>query len=106
MLPDRDLFIHHGGNNSFCEALFFGLPSLVIPYAWDDHDNALRADQTGVGHRVLRADLGESSIHDMLHNLLNDQGMKKRLSDNAKFLQSRNGTNRAVTRIIQVLEDT
>ncbi|MGO4840246.1 glycosyltransferase, partial [Rhizobiaceae sp. 2RAB30] len=49
-----DLFIHHGGNNSFCEALRFGVPSLVMPYCWDGHDNALRAEETSVGRRLHR----------------------------------------------------
>ena len=52
-----DLFIHHGGNNSFCEALRFGVPSLVMPYCWDGHDNARRAGETGVGRRLDRARL-------------------------------------------------
>ena len=50
-----DLFIHHGGNNSFCEALRFGVPSLIMPYCWDGHDNARRAGETGVGRHLDRS---------------------------------------------------
>jgi hypothetical protein len=28
-------FIHHGGNNSFNEALYFGKPAIIMPYCWD-----------------------------------------------------------------------
>ncbi|RVD16769.1 glycosyl transferase family 1, partial [Mesorhizobium sp. M7A.F.Ca.ET.027.02.1.1] len=38
VVAKSDLFIHHGGNNSFCEALRFGVPSLIMPYCWDGHD--------------------------------------------------------------------
>ena len=31
VVEQASLFIHHGGNNSFCEALYFGVPSLVMP---------------------------------------------------------------------------
>ncbi|WP_255014403.1 glycosyltransferase [Roseovarius sp. M141] len=44
------LVIHHGGNNSFCEALYHGVPSLVMPYCWDGHDNAQRAQAARVGN--------------------------------------------------------
>ncbi len=55
VVANCDLFIHHGGNNSFCEALYFGVPSLIMPYCWDGHDNAQRAVETGVGLRLDRA---------------------------------------------------
>ena len=55
VVAECDLFIHHGGNNSFCEALSFGVPSLIMPYCWDGHDNAQRAAETGVGLRLDRA---------------------------------------------------
>ncbi|RUU51479.1 glycosyl transferase family 1, partial [Mesorhizobium sp. M7A.T.Ca.TU.009.01.1.1] len=54
VVAKSDLFIHHGGNNSFCEALRFGVPSLIMPYCWDGHDNARRAGETRVGDHIGR----------------------------------------------------
>ena len=61
VVAKSDLFIHHGGNNSFCEALRFGVPSLIMPYCWDGHDNARRAGETGVGRHLDRANWTPSS---------------------------------------------
>ncbi len=62
VVAQSDLFIHHGGNNSFCEALYFGIPSLVMPYCWDGHDNAMRAEMTGTGRRLRRSDWTEEDL--------------------------------------------
>ena len=69
-----DLFIHHGGNNSFCEALYFGVPSLIMPYCWDGHDNAQRAVETGVGLRLDRASWTPAELSSAIASLLGDQG--------------------------------
>ncbi|WDU64067.1 hypothetical protein LRS56_06025 [Pseudomonas poae] len=53
-LKECQLFIHHGCNNRFCEALYFDLPPLIIPYCWDGHDNAARAGEVGVGRYLSR----------------------------------------------------
>ena len=81
--PDADLFIHHGGNNSFCEALYFGVPSLVMPYCWDGHDNAERADETGVGLRLDRASWTPTELTAAIASLLGDRSMRDRLRTNA-----------------------
>jgi UDP:flavonoid glycosyltransferase YjiC (YdhE family) len=54
VVAKSDLFIHHGRNNSFCKALRFGVPSLIMPYCWDGHDNARRAEETGTGDHIGR----------------------------------------------------
>ncbi|HCK75737.1 MAG TPA: glycosyl transferase family 1, partial [Gammaproteobacteria bacterium] len=39
VISQADAVIHHGGNNSFNECLYFGKPALIMPYVWDGHDN-------------------------------------------------------------------
>ncbi len=51
VVAQASLFIHHGGNNSFCEALYYGVPSLVMPYCWDGHDNARAPWRPASGRR-------------------------------------------------------
>lgn len=104
VVAQADLFFHHGGNNSFCEALYHGVPSLIMPYCWDGHDNAVRATQTGVGAGLGRGDWTPEGLRTMLFSLLSDGEMKARLVQNARHMQEADGAGLAARRILQVLE--
>lgn len=95
-----DLFFHHGGNNSFCEALYFGVPSLIMPYCWDGHDNATRAAETGTGLKLDRFNWTEAALETAIRDLLADRDMRDRLKENAATMQSRNGARLAARKII------
>jgi UDP:flavonoid glycosyltransferase YjiC (YdhE family) len=96
------LFIHHGGNNSFCEALYFGVPSLIMPYCWDGHDNAQRAEETGVGLRLPRYDWSEASLRTAIEALLADQARSIRLRACAQRMQAANGARTAAEAILKI----
>lgn len=100
VLRECQLFIHHGGNNSFCEALYFGLPSLIIPYCWDGHDNARRAEEVGVGRYLPRFADPLSALPEAIAELLTDNTMQQRLADARSAMQASHGTEVAARAIL------
>ncbi|TGP49077.1 glycosyl transferase family 1, partial [bacterium M00.F.Ca.ET.229.01.1.1] len=62
VIPQVDAVIHHGGNNSFTECLYFGKPAIIMPYVWDGHDNATRVQETGHGFGMPRYDWTDAEL--------------------------------------------
>jgi MGT family glycosyltransferase len=95
VIPHVDLFIHHGGNNSFNEALFFGKPALIMPFCWDGLDNAARIHDTGYGDQSPRYTWTDEQLGSAIARLIADQPMKKKLAEIARHMQAAKGTEKA-----------
>jgi UDP:flavonoid glycosyltransferase YjiC (YdhE family) len=52
LLESVDVFLTHGGFNSIREALRTATPMAVLPFFGDQHDNARRVQELGVGREV------------------------------------------------------
>lgn len=52
--PALKVFIHHGGGNSFNEAVYFGVPQLVLSQWLDTHEYANYAEKFKLGLRSAR----------------------------------------------------
>jgi hypothetical protein len=48
-LRQADLFIHHGGVSSFTEALYYGVPMVVLPFSSDQFNVAVDVERHGLG---------------------------------------------------------
>ncbi|OBY49245.1 glycosyltransferase [Pseudomonas sp. AU12215] len=105
VLRECQLFIHHGGNNSFCEALYFGLPSVIIPYCWDGHDNARRAEEVGVARYLPRFENPLAALPGALADLLCDKAMQQRLTSVREQMQASRGTASAARAILGICSD-
>jgi MGT family glycosyltransferase len=92
VLPQVDLVITHGGNNTVTESLYFGKPMVVLPIFWDQHDNAQRIDETGFGIRVDTYGHEPTDLTAAIARLLDDGALADRLAQTSRRLQAAPGT--------------
>jgi MGT family glycosyltransferase len=102
ILPQVDLVITHGGNNTVTEAFHHGKPMIVLPLFWDQVDNAQRVDETGFGRRLATYDFRDEELSDAIDELLDDGALARRLADMSARIKSGNGTVRAADLIERV----
>ncbi len=95
VIPQVDLVIHHGGNNSFTECLYFGKPAIIMPYVWDGHDNATRVQETGHGFKLDRYQWDDAELESKITTGLSDAAMQQKLSDTSAHMQSHHGPSKA-----------
>jgi MGT family glycosyltransferase len=104
VLPHCDLVVHHGGNNTFNEALYFGKPSLILPFCWDGLDNAMRIQETGYGLRLPRYTFTDQEFAAALERLLGDGALRERLRTLSEHMQAADGRAKAARLIEALLE--
>jgi len=95
LLPEVDLVVTHGGNNTVTEALHFGKPMVVLPLFWDQYDNAQRIDETGFGKRLDTYAHDGGDLTGAIDELLADAGLADRLERVSEHLAGVRGTERA-----------
>jgi MGT family glycosyltransferase len=95
VIPQADLVITHGGNNTTTECLHFGKSMIVLPLFWDQHDNAQRVAELGLGVRLDTYRFTDAELHGALAQLLGDSALRDRLVTGAAQIQARQGLRRA-----------
>jgi MGT family glycosyltransferase len=70
ILPQVDLVITHGGNNTVTESIHFGKPMVVLPLFWDQYDNAQRVAEIGFGERLATYELEDAELRSAIDQLL------------------------------------
>jgi MGT family glycosyltransferase len=103
VIAQVDAVIHHGGNNTFTEALYFGKPSIIMPYVWDGHDNATRVDETGHGIKMHRNRWTPDELARNMARILTDGAMRDRLAATSAFMRAHPGPEAAAAAISRLL---
>jgi MGT family glycosyltransferase len=102
ILPQVDLVITHGGNNTVTESLHFGKPMVLLPLFWDQHDNAQRMHELGLGRRLDTYGHAPEELRDAIAELLEDRELAARLGRISATLQAEPGTVKAADLIERV----
>lgn len=104
VIPQVDAVIHHGGNNTFTECLYFGKPSIIMPYVWDGHDNATRVHETGHGIKMHRNHWTFAELRSNLTTILTSESMKRQLAATSGQMRQAPGPAKAAKLLDGLLE--
>jgi MGT family glycosyltransferase len=80
VMPQVDLVITHGGNNTTTEAFHFGKPMIVLPLFWDQYDNAQRVHELGFGVRLDTYRFTDDELLGALDRLWADTALRRRMA--------------------------
>ncbi|HKR93727.1 MAG TPA: nucleotide disphospho-sugar-binding domain-containing protein, partial [Candidatus Angelobacter sp.] len=72
LLKQCAAMVGHGGISSVKEAIFMGVPMLVIPLSYDEPGNAARVVYHGLGLRLDMAQVSPDTLGSSIDRLLND----------------------------------
>jgi MGT family glycosyltransferase len=91
VIPQVDLVISHGGNNTVTETLHFGKPLIVLPLFWDQYENAQRIDELGYGVRLDTYAFTDEQLTGVVDKILADTALRSRLAEIGEAIRARDG---------------
>lgn len=99
LFPRASAVVHQGGIGTTAQVLRAGKPMLVMPFAHDQFDNALRVKRLGVG-LSLRKEIYRAKLKGALEHLLSDA----RIHDHAKELGQKIRQEQGLEQSYKVIE--
>jgi MGT family glycosyltransferase len=91
VIPQVDLVISHGGNNTVTETLHFGKPLIVLPLFWDQYENAQRIDELGFGVRLNAYGFADAELTEAVEKILADTELCNQLDEIGQKIRARDG---------------
>jgi len=91
ILPQVDVVITHGGNNTVTECFHFGRPMIVLPLFWDQYDNAQRVHELGYGVRLDTYRFTDEQLAGAIASSLADRELRSRHLAMSRELQAAPG---------------
>jgi UDP:flavonoid glycosyltransferase YjiC (YdhE family) len=95
LFPRAAAIVHQGGIGTTAQALRSGRPMLVVPFAFDQPDNAERAKRLGVARTIARSRYGVVSATRELARILDDTSFSVRAADVGTQIAREDGVGRA-----------
>jgi hypothetical protein len=103
VFPRAAAVVHQAGVGTLAQALAAGHPQLIVPVAFDQPDNARRAQRLGVADVLPFKQVNAEHLAARLHPLLTDAGYAQRAKALAATLAGENGSVTAAEHIERVL---
>lgn len=103
LLPRASCIVHHGGVGTTSQALRAGAPTLIVPFAFDQMDNADHARRLGTSRTLYRRGYVASRVAKELEKLLIDPSYARNANHVGQQLRRENGAASASEYIEEIL---
>jgi len=87
LLPKAQAIVHHAGMGVIAQALRAGVPQLVVPWGFNQFDNAARVKRLGVAEELDSSGYGGRWVADSLERLMADTVLAQRCREVAGQFQ-------------------
>lgn len=104
LLPRACAMVHHGGVGTTSQGLRAGIPTLIVPFAFDQPDNAAHAARLGGSRTLARSKYRSARAARELDILLTKPEHASSAKATGEILRSENGAAVAADLIEQVLQ--
>lgn len=105
VFPYASAITHHGGAGTSSEAMRAGKPSVVIPFAHDQFDNAGRIKKSRVGVVLKRSGLSAENLEQAIRKVLGSEEILKASEDiGIRISENGNGADRVAEAVGDCLE--
>jgi UDP:flavonoid glycosyltransferase YjiC (YdhE family) len=91
LFPRAAAIVHQGGIGTLAQAMRSGKPSLVMPYAHDQPDNAIRAERLGVARVIPRSCYRVEDVTAMLRVMLTDEALHRDAANVGQLVRMEEG---------------
>src|SRR5437868_13073831 len=95
LLPRACVVVHHGGVGTTSQGLLAGVPTLIVPFAFDQSDNAEHARKLGTSRTLYRKDYLAPRVANELNELLRHPFYARKAMEVSRQLKKENGPARA-----------
>jgi UDP:flavonoid glycosyltransferase YjiC (YdhE family) len=102
LLPRACAVVHHGGVGTTSQGLLAGVPTLIVPFAFDQSDNAEHAYKIGTSRTLYRKNYFAPRVAKELNELLTQPGYARKAHKGGERLRQEDGPGRAADLIEQV----
>lgn len=105
LFPQASLIVHQGGIGTLAQSMAAQSPLLIVPFGFDQFDNAERIEQLGIGKYLPRNQYNVENTTPVIEALLNAPHYRERAKSIGKFIQTDDGAANACDVIEQVLDN-
>ncbi|WP_088344933.1 macrolide family glycosyltransferase [Bacillus cereus] len=105
VLKHTDVFVTHGGMNSSSEALYYGVPLVVVPVAGDQPLVAKRVAEVGAGIRLNRKEVTPELLRETVNKVMDDVTFKEKSRKIGESLREAGGYKKAIEEIEQFMSN-
>jgi len=103
IFPYAAVNVHQGGSGTTGEALRAGRPQLIVPYGWDQPDNAVRVERLGAGIHLPRREYSVDAATAALGRLLKEASFSERGAKVGAQIRAEDGLTSACDAIESLL---
>jgi rhamnosyltransferase subunit B len=105
IFPRAGAIVHQGGIGTTAQALRAGRPTLIMPYTYDQPDNAARMKRLGTSRTILREQYSASRVAKELNELVENPSYAAASAEIGRIVQAENGVGMACDAIEKQLKE-